>query len=75
MKTEDCNLVNNLNFYLTNKSTEKTFSVFSLTNLIVFCKYKKTTECDACNTLKKSWERGKKKLQVPLFWKVPQLAF
>ena len=49
---KNCNLLNHLTFHLTNKSTEKTSSVFSLTNLIVFCIYKKTTECDACNTLK-----------------------
>ena len=41
IKTKNCNLVNHLNFYLTDKSTEKPCPVFSLTNLIVFCKYKK----------------------------------
>ena len=38
IKTKNCNLLNHLNFYLTDKSTDKTFSVFSI---IVFCKYKK----------------------------------
>ena len=37
---------------------------FSLTNLIVYLKYKKT-ECDACNTHQKV---GIKRLQVILFW-------
>ena len=41
IKTKKCNLLNHLNIYLTDKSTEKIFSVFPLTNLIVFCKYKK----------------------------------
>ena len=40
IETKNCNLLNHWNFYLTDKSTEKTFSVFSVTNLIVFCKYK-----------------------------------
>ena len=58
------------------KYREKQFCVFT-DKQIVFCKYKKTTECDTCNTLKKSWDKGKtklKRLQVTLFWKVPQLA-
>ena len=41
IKTKHCNLLNQFNLYLTDKSTEKTFSVFSLTHLIVFCEYKK----------------------------------
>ena len=28
-------------------------------NLIIFVKYKKNVEIDACNTLPKSWGRGK----------------
>ena len=50
--------------------------MFSLKNLIAFCKYKKT-ECDACNALKKSWDKGKRRLKrspVTLFWKVPQFS-
>ena len=39
IKTKNCNMLNHLNFYLTDKSTEKTFSMFLLTNLTVFCKY------------------------------------
>ena len=39
IKTKNCNLFNHLNFHSTEESREKTFSVFSLTNLIVFCKY------------------------------------
>ena len=40
IKTKNCPLLNHLNFYVTDKSTEKIFPVFSLTNLIVFCKYR-----------------------------------
>ena len=58
------NLLNLLNIYLTViKSTVKKCPVFSLTKLIVFCKYKKATECDTYNTLEKSWDRGKTKLK------------
>ena len=77
IKTKTCNLLNHMNFYLTDKSTDKTYPVFSRTNLIVFCKYEKRTECDTCNTLKKSWDKGKKmhkRLKAALFWKVPQIA-
>ena len=59
IKMNNFNLLNHLNFYLTDKGTEKTFSVFSLTNLIVFFKYKKNNRTRDCNTLKKSWDRGK----------------
>ena len=37
---KNCNVLNHLKLYLTDKSTEKTFAGFSLTNLIVFFKYK-----------------------------------
>ena len=54
--------------YLTEKSTEKTFSVFSLRNQIVCCKYLQTKECDACNTQKLGQKQNKTKtrLQVTL---------
>ena len=74
IKTKNCNLVNHLKLYLIDKSTDKTFPVFLQTNLIVFCKYKQTTECDTCNT-QKSWDKTRlKRLQVTLFLKVPQLS-
>ena len=38
IKTNNCNLLNHLNFYLTDKSTQKTFSLFSLSILIAFLK-------------------------------------
>ena len=41
------------------KSTEKTFSVFSVTNLIVFCKYKKQQNVTPATNLKNFWDRGK----------------
>ena len=71
IKTKNCNLFNHLNFYLTDKSTEKTFSVFSLTSLIVFSKCKKTTECDDTVGTEAKLDKVR---QVTLFWKAPQLA-
>ena len=52
-------MLNHFNFYLTDKSTEKTFSVFSLTNLIVFCKYEKQQNVMPTAHFKNSWKRGK----------------
>ena len=77
LKTKNCYLLNHLSFYLSDKSTVKTFSVFSLTKLIVFCKCKKLKSVTSA-TRKTSWDRGKtglKRSQVTMFWKLSQLAF
>ena len=70
IKTKNCHLLNHLNFYLTDESTENPFSVFLLTNLIVFCKYKKQQNVTPATHSKKLAKRGKtrlKRLQVTLF--------
>ena len=58
IKTANKNVLNHFNFYITDKTTEKPFSEFPLTNLIVFCKYKKLQNVTPATHTKKSWDRG-----------------
>ena len=77
IKTKNCNLLNHLTFYVTDKSKYKTFSVFSLTNLIVFCKFKKQQNVTPATYSKNYLGQRQNKTDcntVTLFWKVPQLA-
>ena len=48
IKTKTCSLLNHLNFYLTDKITDKTYSVFSPTNLIVGLSVKTQTNSVCC---------------------------
>jgi len=48
---------------LTHKSTKKSFPMYSLTNIIVFCKYIQILILQTLQHTTKSWERGKIKVK------------